>query len=197
MKPPLFTVILVHFQGCTSDHLLLRGIDCILNQTYIKSHPEDVEFLLYHNGPLLDESIVEPMNQRGVKFTCLEKNFDDWGYESRTRAMMAATGEYILNFNSDNELAPEALDEIAAVLMNDINIVIFPIWRNWHGRSMLSGIPPLPCRVDALQAVIRRRIWVDNGGWTIRTQTGDGELIQRFTMKHGFYYLPKILGEHH
>ena len=195
MKPPLFSIVLVDFQGCTPDPVLLRGVDCILNQTF-----KDYEFLLYHNGPLLDESIVEPLKKRGVEFRCMEKNYNDWGFESRARGIREAAGEYIVHFNSDNELIPQALEILAKVIeaAKHPPMMVFQIYTTTRGtRHLLTGNPPVVHNVDALQAVIKRDIWLENGGWVERTQTSDGEQIQRMAQKHGFVTINGVLGEHH
>jgi hypothetical protein len=195
MTAPRFSIILVDFQGSTPDALLLRGVDCILAQTC-----KDYELLCYHNGPLLDESIVQPLKQRGIEFRCLEKNFNDWGFESRSRGIFAATGEYIVHFNSDNELAPNALEIVSKAIdaTNHPPMLVFQILTTTRGtRHLLTGNPPVVHNVDALQAVVKRQIWVDNGGWVERTQTSDGEQLQRFAQKHGFVAINAVLGEHH
>jgi hypothetical protein len=195
MKPPRFSIILVDFQGCTPDALLLRGVDCILNQTF-----KDYELLCYHNGPLLDESIVQPLKERGIEFRCLEKNFNDWGFESRSRGIFAATGDYILHFNSDNVLVPTALEDVnkAIEATGFPEMLTFMIYTTTRGtRHILTGHPPVVHNVDALQAVVKRKVWVENGGWVERTQTSDGEQLQRFAQKYGYVPIRKILGEHH
>jgi hypothetical protein len=195
MKPPRFTIILVDYQGATPDALLLRGVDGILNQTC-----KDFELLCYHNGPLLDESIVEPLKQRGVEFRCMDKNYNDWGFESRSRGIREATGDYILHFNSDNVLVPQALEIVSKAIdaTNNPQMLVFQIFTTTRGtRHLLTGNPPVVHNIDALQAVVRRQVWVDNGGWVERTQTSDGEQLQRFAQKHGFVSINMVLGEHH
>jgi glycosyltransferase involved in cell wall biosynthesis len=192
---PRFSIILVDFQGATPDPILLRGVDCILAQTY-----KDFELLCYHNGPLLDESIVQPLKERGVEFRCMDKNYNDWGFESRSRGIREASGDYIIHFNSDNYLIPTALEAVSKAIdaCNNPPMLTFQIFTTTRGtRHLLTGNPPVVHNVDALQAVVKRQIWLENGGWVERTQTSDGEQLERFARKHGFVAINLILGEHH
>jgi len=195
MNPPRFSIILVDYQGATPDPILLRGLDCILAQTC-----KDFELLCYHNGPLLDESILQPLKERGVEFRCMDKNYNDWGFESRSRGIREASGEYIIHFNSDNELVPQALEIVSKAIdtCKHPPILVFQILTTTRGtRHLLTGNPPVVHNVDALQAVIKREIWLENGGWVERTQTSDGEQIERFARKYGFVAINGVLGEHH
>ena len=46
---PLFSIIVVHYQGTVSREIFARGISSLQNQTF-----RDFEILCYHDGPLLD-----------------------------------------------------------------------------------------------------------------------------------------------
>lgn len=63
-------------------------------------------------------------------------------------------------------------------------------------QSVLGGVPVRRGRVDAMQLVMQRRLWLEAGGWTDMRWDGDGRQYQKFARKHGVAYLPKILGEH-
>src|SRR5438105_3579170 len=100
---PLFSIIVVHYQGVNSHEIFCRGIGSLLVQTF-----RDFEILAYHDGPLLDRSVIMP-----VPVFCTEQRHDDWGHSLRDRGIREAKGEYVLHFNADNILYPHALAEIA------------------------------------------------------------------------------------
>jgi hypothetical protein len=215
---PKFSVILVHFQGTVPHETLCRGLNCIQSQT-----SKDFELLAYHDGPLLDTSVPMP-----VQFKCSEKRFDDWGHSLRDIGLREATGEYILHFNADNILYPNALEEIGKVIDRpsccfrklpngelvavDTNaMVIFPIlmrgkqrffddWiyfpQNPECTVLLTGVPPRALNIDAMQLVMRRELWLAEGGWYDKRQAGDGDMYNKFAEKYGYRAMDKVLGEH-
>src|SRR5437762_14065631 len=101
---PLFSIIVVHFQGTISRDVYLRGINSIQQQTM-----GDYEVLVYHDGPLLDAEAPTP-----VPIRCTEVRHNDWGHSLRDRGIREAKGDYIVHFNADNVLYPHALELIAA-----------------------------------------------------------------------------------
>ena len=103
---PRFSVILVHYQGATPHREFVRGVNSLMAQTN-----QDFELLAYHNGPLTDSSVHLP-----IPITCSDQYKDDWGYANRDRGLREATGDYIVHFNSDNVLYPDALERISATI---------------------------------------------------------------------------------
>ena len=67
-----------------------------------------------------------------------------------------------------------------------------------YGRyqSVLGGVPVKRGRIDAMQFVMQRRLWLEAGGWTDLRWDGDGRQYQKLARRHGVVCLPKILGEH-
>lgn len=213
---PRFSVILVHYQGATSHRELCRGVASLNAQTF-----QDFELLAYHDGPLLDTSIQLP-----VEFRCMDRNYKDWGHTLRDRGIREAKGEYIVHFNSDNILYPTALEELSRAidrpsqLMNSQtnqpidtnNIILFSIllrgairfgdaifWtlKNPENFLILTGNPPRNGYIDAMQLVMKRSLWLQEGGWKDRTVDSDGRMYAQFAMKYGYRSVEKILGEHY
>ncbi len=96
---------------------------------------KDYELLCYHDGPLTDPTVELPVPVR-----CTPARHNDWGHSLRDLGIHEATGDYIVHFNADNVLYPDALATIAAEIarpprLKDQNgrildtndIVIFPI----------------------------------------------------------------------
>ncbi len=213
---PRFSVILVHYQGATPHRELLRGVNSLFAQTF-----QDFELLAYHNGPLIDTSVTMP-----VPFICSEVNQDDWGYGNRDRGMREATGEYIVHFNSDNVLYPDALEKISMAIdrpprmlmgetrqpLDTNNMIVFACWirgfqrffeqmvrfpKNPEMKVLLTGNPPREHHVDAMQAVIRREVWLAEGGWHDKSHSADGKMIQAIAAKYGYRAVEDVLGEHY
>ena len=211
---PLFSVILVHYQGATPHHELLRGAASVRAQTFT-----DYELLAYHNGPLLDGSLPMP-----VDFRCSDQNQNDWGFANRDRGIREATGDYIVHLSSDNVLYPHCLQRVAEEIrrpprtyntsipiMDNPQIVIYPIKMMGFMRvnhqltevkgapyyMILSGSPPVPGNVDMMQLVMRRDLWLAHGGYFDRRRDGDGYMCQAFAQRYGYRSVSEICGEHH
>jgi len=211
---PLFSIIVVDYQGTNSHETLLRGLSSIDAQTF-----RDFEVLCYHDGPLLypDRLFPHPV-------ICTDRRYGDWGHSLRDIGIRQASGDYILHFNADNLLYPNALEVIAleigrgprlfdetgsAVDTNDI--VIFPVkmWNLIKFRTVtmqmkgppsfffiLNGAPPIVQYIDCMQLVMKRELWLAEGGWHDKRELGDGFMYERFAHKYGYRTVGPVLGEH-
>ena len=212
---PLFSIIVVHYQGTVPHEIFLRGVGSLLEQRF-KSH----EILCYHDGPLLQPDVASPVPIRAT-----ERRFNDFGHSLRDIGIRAASGDYIVHFNADNVLYPDALERIAAEItrpprvikpdgtpLDANNIIIFPIkmfglvrvWphvaqykaaADWF--EILNGNPPVLRNIDCMQLVMRRRLWLDEGGWYDKSELGDGQMYEKFAQKYGYRTVGGVLGEHH
>ena len=211
---PLFSIVMVHYQGVNSHDVFMRGYRSLAAQTF-----KDFELLCYHDGPLLNPTVEFPL-----PVTCTERRHNDWGHSLRDLGIRAAKGEYILHFNADNILYPEALQTIAEEIerpcrvldetrrpVDTNDIVIFPIkmWNLIKFRDLtfqakgppafylvLTGIPPVVQYIDCMQLVMKRELWLAEGGWRDKREVGDGYMYQDFVSKYGHRYVGPILGEH-
>jgi Glycosyl transferase family 2 len=211
---PLFSIIVVHYQGVNSHDIFMRGYNSLAAQTF-----KDFEILCYHDGPLLDTGVQFPLS-----VTCTPQRHNDWGHSLRHAGILAAAGDYILHFNADNILYPNALDELAAEIkraprlvqktgqvLDTNDMVIFPIkmWNlikfrdiTWQRKgvpefyTILTGIPPILQYIDCMQLVMKRNLWLAEGGWYDRRELGDGYMYQSFAAKYGYRTVGPVLGEH-
>jgi len=155
----------------------------------------------------------------------MEKNCADWGHSLRDRGIKEAKGDYILTFNSDNVLYPNALEEISKAIdrpprlfhgpqnqvLDNNNIIVFAIWahglqrfgdylqrflKNPEYQLLLTGNPPRALYIDAMQFVMRRELWLAEGGWYDKSNCGDGIMYQKFAAKYGYRSIETVLGEH-
>jgi hypothetical protein len=63
--------------------------------------------------------------------------------------------------------------------------------------EILSGNPPIFRNIDAMQLVMRRDLWIAEGGWYDRRESADGAMYPKFCDKYGYRTVGPILGEHH
>jgi hypothetical protein len=211
---PLFSIIMVHYQGSVSPQAFARCIDSVQAQTF-----KDFELLCYHDGPLLDAAAPQP-----VKIRCTPRRYNDWGHSLRDIGIREARGQYIVHLNADNILYPNALQSIAAEIRRppivitpngrqlDLdNIIIFPVVMHDHvrfmynvmrlppasGRSLiLTGNPPIPGNIDCMQLVMKRSLWLAEGSWYDKSKESDSLMYQLFAPKYGYRTVGQVLGEH-
>jgi cellulose synthase/poly-beta-1,6-N-acetylglucosamine synthase-like glycosyltransferase len=160
-----------------------------------------------------------------IRFVCTEKRHDDWGHSLRDRGIREAKGDYIVHFSSDNILYPDALMEISKAIDrpprivnprtrkigDSEDIIIFSILQRGMQRLgkmltrnrnrldytlLMTGNPPMVTFIDCLQFVMRRELWLDEGGWRDKTYDGDGLMYQKFAAKYGYRAIDTVLGEH-
>ncbi|HVT79576.1 MAG TPA: glycosyltransferase [Phycisphaerae bacterium] len=211
---PRFSIIVPHYQGTIPHSIFLRGIASLQAQTL-----QDFELLVYHDGPLLDATVEFP-----VPVIATARRFNDFGHSLRDRGIREATGEYIVHFNPDNLLYPHALQTIAEEIarpsrlytdagqaLDTNDIIIFPIlmhgllkFRHLTLQSkthqdfyiILTAIPPVVQNIDAMQLVMKRSLWLAEGGWSDTSELSDGLLYERFCGKYGYRHVGPVLGEH-
>ena len=212
---PLFSIIVIHYQPTIPHAIFMRGIQSLQAQTF-----KDFEILVYHDGPLTDTAAELPVPVR-----CMEKRHNDWGHSLRDRGIREAAGDYILHFNADNILYPHGLAEMAKEIhrqprlkdqtgriLDPNDIIIFPIamvgLQRVNGAvmqfkgsppffSILTGNPPVVQNIDCMQLVMKRTLWLAEGGWADKRELSDGFQYQRFAAKYGYREVGPVCGEHH
>jgi len=240
MNSPLFSIIVPHYQWDGKNGIrhedFLRGLTCIQDQTFT-----DYEVLVYHDGPPTDKSLLKEC-PFPVQYT--EKRYNDWGHSLRDAGIKNSKGDYIVHFNPDNILYPNALEKIAEAIHDTTfeevcehvkpgdftenpsehakrikNIVVFPIYlygvkgfgqflvdfrplmeapKHKKFMHLLSGYPVLPGFIDAMQVVVKRSLWLQEGGWSDKSEKSDGKLLERLVIKNiGCAHIFEPLGEHY
>jgi hypothetical protein len=138
--------------------------------------------------------------------------------------MREARGEYIVLFNADNILYPNALETIAAEIRraprvfdrlgnagDSNNIIIFPIIMNDYQRMgthqvrlpagsgagmIFTGNPPTMGLIDCMQLVMKRELWLAVGGWYDKRPASDGFIYPELAARFGYRAVCPVLGEH-
>jgi hypothetical protein len=126
----------------------------------------------------------------------------------------------------DNVLYPRALARIAQEIarparlfhedtkepLDTNDIIIFPILMFGLQRirermyefkgdvpfyEILTGNPPIEQNIDCMQLVMKRELWLKEGGWRDKRSGGDGAMYQEFCSKYGYRTVGPVIGEHH
>lgn len=204
MSKPLFSVIVVFYQGTQTDEELKRCMDSLEKQG-----DGLYETLLYHDGPL--------QRKCNYPITVTEKRFNDWGHSLRDIGIRKAQGNYIVHLNADNLLYPNVLDKLADEIdkNGEKNIYILPVKlvgtrviedRGDTFRVTRTGNPgdsivvkgtPKPGAIDAMQLVMKTQLWRDYGGWYDKSKNSDGTMYERFCKDHEPHFVDITIGEHH
>jgi hypothetical protein len=50
--------------------------------------------------------------------------------------------------------------------------------------------------IDAMQLVMKRSLWLAEGGWHDKREDGDGRMYEAFAKKYGYRTVGPVLGEH-
>lgn len=216
---PKFSIIVPHYDKSISDDTFKRGIRCLRSQLF-----GDFEVLVYHDGPtsrpvpgFTDDFLL---GDKRFKFKETNRRYNDWGHSLRDIGIREATGDYIVHFNPDNILYATALEKIDKELEKEYpypikvpdNIVVFPIlmrgmrtngqmvWRDMPNANehymIYTGFPTIKYNIDAMQLVMKRSLWLKNGGWANKTETSDGDMYPEFVKQTGARYCSEVLGEH-
>lgn len=205
-----FTIVVPHYDGSISDEEFTTGINSLSSQTF-----KDFEVLIFHDGPLSRD--LPEINVTDYKVIITKNRKNDWGHSLRDLGIKYAKGEYIIHFNPDNILYPNALETIFSKLSETDdnvpnNIVIFPVlmkgmctngkilWREKQNadkkKLIFTGFPPIRNNIDCMQLVMKKSLWVSNGGWYDKTEQSDGNMYPLLVQKYEARYCSEILGEH-
>ena len=214
---PRFSIVIPHYDGAISDELLLRGLDTLAQQTYA-----NFEVLLFHDGPLsrpLPDIKRFPLK---LRLGITPQRYNDWGHSLRDLGIHHARGDYIVHFNPDNVLYPNALEVldrharepvpaapeveyrenpevlIYAVLMRGMRTNGATVWRDKASDRymIMQGYPVQLGAIDCMQLVATRSLWHEIGGWYDRRETSDAFIYRALVANRGARYIPEILGEH-
>ena len=221
---PKFSIIIVDYEGSVDRPLVNRALSSLINQSFqdfeillFHDGPKTVSYA---------EEIDTNYLSQVTKCIVTEKRYNDYGHSLRDLGIRSAKGEYIVHLNADNFFYPfafAAMDRTINLqmppvygqngqLLNGADIIIFPIvmrgmiyhhHRYYRDRNALdtmsvvfSGIPPRPGNIDCMQLVMKRQLWLDEGGWSNKSEQSDGALYHQFCRKYGIRTVDKVLGEH-
>ena len=197
---PKFTVIATDAENHVPRNKMKQGVQSILNQTF-----NDYELLIIHDGTRSNKFELDlPDNAKLLEteqfygIYGLEEFYAGygWGHHSRDLGLKMAKGEYIIHFNIDNILYPQALQTISDKIdKTKAEIVVFACKHEKFDIQYFSGIPPVMGKVDLLQCVASKKAWDSIGGWYRYDHSSDGYLFQEMIDRYGYVHIPEVLGE--
>lgn len=214
---------MVDYDGAVDRNMFFRGVECFADQTFtdfelliFHDGPKTIPY---------EEELAGRRTPARVRFFCTEERENNWGHGNRNRGIHAATGDWIVHTNADNVFYPHALEKLAEIIRSDrkaaVNrrvdtterqIVIFPIlmrgvtpFRDRYVKrrdrpdeffTVMSGTPLIRRNVDVMQFVMRRDLWLAEGGWTEFSGHADALIYGRLAEKYTIISAAEILGEH-
>ena len=172
-----------------------------------------------------EQQLTATQKKRLDQIIITQQRYNDWGHSLRDMGIRQATGEYIVHLNADSFLYPDALQSILdtsrveykPMIENGINrnspdIIIYPIimrgmtyhydqyvrYRSKAGEigMVYTGIPPRKNNIDCMQLVMKRTLWLEQGGWYLKSAESDGVMYSEFVKKYGMRVVDHVLGEH-
>ncbi|NBO22070.1 glycosyltransferase family 2 protein [bacterium] len=201
MKRPKFSIIAVDYEFHVPRDGMRKGLASLSQQTF-----KDYELIICHDGPksiAYEQEIDFKAMGLDPIITNTEEWKGDWGHWSRDKAMRMAKGQYFFQFNIDNYMYPNCLQEISDHIdRTKALITIFHIKHfktPWfpHATERFTGMPPIEKYIDAMQLVAHRRVWEEMGYWYDKGFCGDGAIYEAMCRKYPWTELPEILGENY
>ena len=221
-----FSIIVVDYDQSVNRQYMQRAIRSILFQSIDPKRIEVILLHDGPKLRPYSEELSEQELNRIDQTIITEQRHNTWGHTLRDMGIKIAKGDYILHLNADNVLYPHALDRLDLFsnkefpplfdangnIKNSNNILIFCIYMmgvvfyddkfsrrpgQEHDYSIiLTGMPTKFRNIDCMQLVMKRELWLQEGGWHNISRNSDGILYPEFVKKYGARYLPELLGEH-
>jgi len=203
---PRFSIIATDYIDHVPRDRMIEGLKSLAAQTF-----RDFEILIVHDGPKWHDDeeydMAEIPNDISWRFITTDKHYGiygtdefyagyGWGHHSRDLGIKKANGEFIINFNIDNILYPDALEKIDKKLTETgADILVFACTHEKFDIKYFSGVPPVMGKVDMLQCVISKKAWDSIGGWYRYDHSADGFIMQELVERYGYVHIPEVLGD--
>jgi glycosyltransferase involved in cell wall biosynthesis len=199
---PKFSIIATDYEPYVPRDRMLEGLKSLANQTF-----KDFELIIVHDGPKPTSSDEYSSAIDNYRYLETDKHYGiygteefyagyGWGHHSRDLGIKQATGEYIINFNIDNILYPQALEKINdQVEKSRSPILVFAVTHEKFKIKYFSGVPPVMGKIDMLQCVISKNAWDSIGGWYRYDHSADGFLMEELVRRYGYVHLDEVLGD--
>jgi glycosyltransferase involved in cell wall biosynthesis len=188
------SIIAVDYEHHVPRYGAYRGLLSISEQT-----SKDFELIIVHDGPkevpYEQEFDFKELNLNPI-ITNTHQRMNDWGHSSRDWGMRMANGDYFLQFNIDNVLYPDAIEEICKKIdESGTPIIIFSIIHHKDNDKLYTGIPPDLYNIDCMQLVGHRDMWQELDYWYDKRDSSDGWIYEVITRKYDYSDIEKCLGE--
>ncbi|MEC8428819.1 MAG: glycosyltransferase family 2 protein, partial [Pseudomonadota bacterium] len=159
-----FSVVIANYNY---GHMLSRAIDSVLNQT-----ESDIEIIVVDDGSTDNSKDVIALYQPRIRAYFQENSGQSTAYN---KGADAATGDYVLFLDADDELLPNAFELFSEALKNlpDIDYLFAGyISVDEKGREKTRKATPLPAtKRDILIAYLSKElVGINNGGGIIKRE---------------------------
>lgn len=216
-----FSVIIPYYDKILDVYELTNLVhELTMSMRTAKGDSSDLEILVYHDGPeeksttfamqdLLSDSFYN------VKYKATNKRYNDSGHSLRDLGIKEAKGEYIIHMNPDNLIERSSfflslINKIEEDSPINNDIVVYSV--NMQGMTcdghhyyrtrevkdnvVLTGYPPVVNNIDCMQLVMKRKLWLAEGGWKDKAPNSDGPMYARFIKKYTARYIFKVIATH-
>lgn len=223
MASPRFTIIGIYYQPVHPPEIFRRGVGSLLAQTFkdhelliyhdgpltaevpdVGGHKVEVRCTeKRHNDwghTLRDGGIREAAGDYVLFF-----NLDNILYPNCLEVLDAESRRPPRLFSNH----PQTGQKVA---VDTDNILIFPIVYHDMQRYMqawlrlpkdsgchmiFTGNPPIFGQIDCMQLVMKRQLWLSEGGWHDKSEASDGVMYPQLCAKYGYRGVGPVLGEHY
>jgi glycosyltransferase involved in cell wall biosynthesis len=79
-----------------------------------------------------------------IKFTVLDKRYNDWGHTPRNYGLHRATEEWVVMTGEDNYYVPTFVENFLSVVRDDVNFVFCNMVHNWVKDDYI----PINCDIE-------------------------------------------------
>jgi glycosyltransferase involved in cell wall biosynthesis len=79
-----------------------------------------------------------------IKFSVLDKRYNDWGHTPRNYGLQKATEEWVVMTGEDNYYAPTFVENFLSVVRDDVNFVFCNMVHNWVDDNYI----PVQCEIE-------------------------------------------------
>lgn len=79
-----------------------------------------------------------------IKFSVLDKRYNDWGHTPRNYGLQKATEEWVVMTGEDNYYAPTFVENFLSVVRDDVNFVFCHMVHNWSNDNYI----PVQCDIE-------------------------------------------------
>ena len=219
----MFSVVMVDYDGTMDRKEFKAAVACFADQTdddfellIYHDGPKQVPY---------SEELKNAKRPKRLRCFETSERENNWGHSNRDRGIRTAKGDWIIHTNADNVFYGNAIASLKAKIADDSStmlnrreetkrkdIVIFPIILRGatpvkgsfirrpdmpgEFAMVLSGVPVSHKAIDAMQFVMRRELWLNEGGWSDLSKDSDGFMYEKFARKYAMHQVLEVLGEH-
>ena len=79
-----------------------------------------------------------------IKFSVLDKRYNDWGHTPRNYGLQKATEEWVVMTGEDNYYVPTFVENFLSVVRDDVNFVFCDMVHNWVKDNYI----PVKCDIE-------------------------------------------------